>query len=447
MFFSEPKNDSVDQKPLSTREWAKSCDYDSMLLFEKLFNIDITYLLKMDQLWEHRRKPTPLVLEKLEENEDLNCLPGSSRATTNGSFEDKPLEDQRLWTLKECYQRFSSCVNDLKARLVPENYLVWDKDDDAALDFVTAVSNLRSFCFGIERKSRFDVKSMAGNVIPAISTTNSIIGGIITLQLIHLLKKISQLDDKDQQEIDNECRKACKCVYLRKVGLNAPSLLSAYELDKPNPNCLVCTSREPSVEICCCLEDVTMFDFVEQILFKTLNFVCPDVQVEGTSTIIWSKDDADEYNEEEKQNFRKKTLNQYPLIRNKTRLKVYDLVSTQTMFIDLKDEKIDPQQNDGLFFKWTILSGEINNTTHDDQNSLDDDKVSDASDSIQAEALSAKGKNLDQNGSMDTRDDDSSDIFQLQDDECVMVGQESSPSVKRKFQEDGLPSKNKKLKT
>lgn len=40
----------------------------------------------------------------------------------------------------------------------PTNILVFDKDDDDAMDFVTSASNLRSTIFKIERKSRFDVK-------------------------------------------------------------------------------------------------------------------------------------------------------------------------------------------------------------------------------------------------------------------------------------------------
>ena len=36
--------------------------------------------------------------------------------------------------------------------------LAFDKDDDDALDFVAASANLRSTIFGIETKSKFDIK-------------------------------------------------------------------------------------------------------------------------------------------------------------------------------------------------------------------------------------------------------------------------------------------------
>ena len=40
---------------------------------------------------------------------------------------------------------------------------MWDKDDESAMDFVAACSNIRSQIFGISQKTRFDIKSMAGN--------------------------------------------------------------------------------------------------------------------------------------------------------------------------------------------------------------------------------------------------------------------------------------------
>lgn len=38
--------------------------------------------------------------------------------------------------------------------------LAFDKDDEDTLDFVAATANLRSFIFGIETKSKFDIKRM-----------------------------------------------------------------------------------------------------------------------------------------------------------------------------------------------------------------------------------------------------------------------------------------------
>lgn len=63
---------------------------------------------------------------------------------------------------------------------------------------------------------------MAGNIIPAIATTNAVISGLIVLQALHLLRKSH---DK-----------------LRNVHLQyKPAVpLSAIHLSKPNPACGVC---------------------------------------------------------------------------------------------------------------------------------------------------------------------------------------------------------------
>ena len=96
---------------------------------------------------------------------------------------------------------------------------MWDKDDDHAMDFVAACSNIRSKIFDISQKTRFDIKSMAGNttfsitevyetnltpgfintliscliincignIIPAIATTNAVIAGCIVMEALKIL--------------------------------------------------------------------------------------------------------------------------------------------------------------------------------------------------------------------------------------------------------------------
>ena len=55
------------------------------------------------------------------------------------------------------------------------------------MDFVASCSNVRSHVFGITQKTRFDIKSMAGNIIPAIATTNAVIAGGIVMEALKIL--------------------------------------------------------------------------------------------------------------------------------------------------------------------------------------------------------------------------------------------------------------------
>jgi len=52
--------------------------------------------------------------------------------------------------------------------------LFFDKDDRKSMEFVFSASYLRMKNFGIETKTYFEVKEIAGNIIPAIASTNSI---------------------------------------------------------------------------------------------------------------------------------------------------------------------------------------------------------------------------------------------------------------------------------
>lgn len=61
------------------------------------------------------------------------------------------------------------------------------QDDDLAVDFVTAASNLRAECYSIPTQSLFEAKGMAGNIIHAIATTNAIVSGLIVTEALKLL--------------------------------------------------------------------------------------------------------------------------------------------------------------------------------------------------------------------------------------------------------------------
>lgn len=56
---------------------------------------------------------------------------------------------------------FAQTISILKQTLLKQgeqNFLVWDKDDKEAMDFVTACANIRAHIFSIPQKSGFAVK-------------------------------------------------------------------------------------------------------------------------------------------------------------------------------------------------------------------------------------------------------------------------------------------------
>lgn len=176
-----------------------------------------------------------------------------------------------LWSIKECADVFARTVKVLKTRMDANGALVWDKDDDEAMDFVAATSNIRAYIFQIQQKSRWEVKSIAGNIIPAIATTNAVIAGVVVLKTLNLL----------QDQLDR-----CTSVYLCR---NDNFLANEKYLGAPNPNCIVCKA-EPVVELCCDITKFTIKD-LEEFLKEYLSFVAPDVRVKSTYHYIISSEE------------------------------------------------------------------------------------------------------------------------------------------------------------
>ncbi|RUS34915.1 hypothetical protein BC938DRAFT_477829 [Jimgerdemannia flammicorona] len=212
----------------------------------QVFTTDITRLLSMEDMWKTRKPPTPLHFDELRDMMDTRVVDGPSQGVG--------LKDQQVWTIKEDFDVFLDSLQRLSTRLAndkgadPEAVLSFDKDDDDALDFVTATSNLRARVFGIQEKSRFMIKSMAGNIIPAIATTNAIVAGVVVMQAFKVLN--GRLED-------------AKRTYLR-PGTRAPQLLYLEANSAPNPKCPVCQNTNVGLKID--VHKATLGDLVTKVV-------------------------------------------------------------------------------------------------------------------------------------------------------------------------------------
>lgn len=158
------------------------------LLFNKVFHSDIVRLRAAEGMWESRRAPEPLQYETVM-SQASDAIASKSQVLADG---------QKVWSLEESLVVFNDSLDRLSKRLLelkktkdpssPDPVITFDKDDDDTLDFVASSANIRSTIFGIDRKSRFDIKQMAGNIIPAIATTNAIVAGLCVLQSFKVLK-------------------------------------------------------------------------------------------------------------------------------------------------------------------------------------------------------------------------------------------------------------------
>ncbi|CAO3607505.1 unnamed protein product [Mucor fragilis] len=219
------------------KEAVGTADY-AKKVFDKVYNTDINRLLSMESMWAKRTKPTPL---------DYDTLESESAAAETSAV---GLADQKVWTLKENFEMFKDSVVRLATRYLKERetesdaILSFDKDDDDAMDFVTAASNLRAHVFNIPAKSLFDVKSMAGNIIPAIATTNAVIAGFVIMKAYGILRG----------DIKNNPR----------TYLTTGSRLVQEANTEPNPNCGVCRSRSATVKVD--FDKTTLNDIIQKVI-------------------------------------------------------------------------------------------------------------------------------------------------------------------------------------
>lgn len=244
------------------------------MLFDKVFNHDVARLRSMEDMWKSRRPPTPLEYESI-----------LRQATEASGAKEAIIQDgQKVWTLEENLIVFNDSLSRLSQRMLDlkaqhgdnstQAMISFDKDDDDTLDFVAASANIRSHVFGIEQKSRFDIKQMAGNIIPAIATTNAIVAGLCVLESFKVLR--------------GEFEKAQE-VFLTPF---APQRLLAPDRPRaPNPDCPICSNYQTSV--CVDLSRATLNDLVDDFVKLQLGFGERDFAVNSDAGLLYDPDETD----------------------------------------------------------------------------------------------------------------------------------------------------------
>ncbi|KAH8883418.1 hypothetical protein GQ53DRAFT_663839 [Thozetella sp. PMI_491] len=246
----------------------------SRMLFDKVFKTDIDRLRSMEDMWKSRAPPEPL---------DYDTL--IARASDAGVTRDAALADgQKVWTLEENMLVFNDSLDRLSRRVLEvkkakssdgsDSIITFDKDDEDTLDFVAASANIRSTLFGIGRKSKFDIKQMAGNIIPAIATTNAIVAGLCVLESFKVLKGEY---DRTKEVILTPFRPA--------------RLLAPDRSREPNPDCPVCGVFRTSAYVD--LERATLNDLVGDFLKLELGYGQKEISVSSDVGILYDPDETD----------------------------------------------------------------------------------------------------------------------------------------------------------
>ncbi|KAI6814629.1 putative ubiquitin-like activating enzyme [Hortaea werneckii] len=149
-------------------------------VFNKVFHDDIERLRSMSEMWQSRKAPESLDFATLVKEIDADIVKRGQALA---------VQDQSPWSLHDNLAVFCYSLDALSSRAqAGEKVIEFDKDDKDTLDFVASAANLRSYIFGIPLHSEWDIKQMAGNIIPAIATSNALTASLCVMEAFKIIR-------------------------------------------------------------------------------------------------------------------------------------------------------------------------------------------------------------------------------------------------------------------
>jgi hypothetical protein len=225
-------------------------------VFHRCFYSEPKRLLSMDSLWvdedgrEKRRKPVAI---------DVDSSLGVEQLEMFAELDE--IDDQQQMTRRQASLMFLKAA----ALLCGSENRTFNKDDPTACEFVIAACNLRSECFHMDALTPFKVREMAGNIIPAIASTNAIVGAMIgatsgspvclllaahtwcrweARRLIIFICFARDAVLEATKVLSSRSTAATQCRYTNLVrypaGRRSNALLTSQPLGKPNSKCVSC---------------------------------------------------------------------------------------------------------------------------------------------------------------------------------------------------------------
>lgn len=343
---SDAASSSQQAEDVFERQNDEGIDEYAKRIYDHVFGYNIGVALSNEETWKNRNRPKPLYSRDVfpEEpsqqngNMDKNCAtddPLSVSAMASLGLKNP----QDIWSLLENSRIFLEALKLFFGKREKEiGNLSFDKDDQLAVEFVTAAANIRAASFGIPLHSLFEAKGIAGNIVHAVATTNAVIAGLIVIEAIKVL----------QRDANNYRMTYCLEHPSRKM------LLMPVEPFEPNKSCYVCSETPLLLEVN--THRSKLRDFVEKIVKAKLGMNCPLI-MHGPALLYEVGDDLDKDMAVNYAANLEKVLSELPSpVTGGTMLTVEDLQQEFTCNINIKhrEEFDEEKEPDGMLLSgWT----------------------------------------------------------------------------------------------
>ncbi|KAK4958427.1 E1 ubiquitin-activating protein uba2 [Elasticomyces elasticus] len=219
-------------------------------VFDKVFHDDIERLRSMTEMWQSRRPPQSLSFDELKANAEDDLVKRGQALS---------IQDQAVWDVKDDLAVFAYSVDVLSNRCqAGETVIEFDKDDKDTLDFVAAAANIRSHVFGIPLHSEWEIKQMAGNIIPAIATSNALTASLCVMEGFKIMR--SRIGSS------TETLGGSKMVFLN--SRSTERLITTQSLAAPVPECPVCSPLYGKLALPTSGGETTLQDLVDLLREK-----------------------------------------------------------------------------------------------------------------------------------------------------------------------------------
>jgi ubiquitin-like 1-activating enzyme E1 B len=255
-----------------------SSDSDKLLSFIKdlvigLFHNEVKKRIDMNVYKTAKITPSPLSLTTIDEAfarlKEILLGNAPSPSVEKGW-------DHSFWSIHDSIIEFSLAFfsllqnEDNRSSL---GSLSFDKDDLWSMKFVTATSNIRSFILTISLLSFHDAKGIAGNIIPAIATTNAIVSSIQVMQFIKFVVNFtkdeifnassssSSTNEEEKKNFEEKLLKLFPQIYCLRNPTRKGYFLQPSTSDRPIETCYVCNKSSLTLQVRFYLECFLSYSF------------------------------------------------------------------------------------------------------------------------------------------------------------------------------------------